>query len=108
MKRRNWLVILFFAISIINYPNPFTPSSGQITTIECVSDVSTEATLYIYDMSARLFQRKAFNLNIGTNRTTWNGYDANNDLVGSGVYLYQLIAPDKTRLAKGKIWITNQ
>ncbi|MBI5399777.1 hypothetical protein HZB07_04100 [Candidatus Saganbacteria bacterium] len=109
MKRRNWLITLFFAVTIINYPNPFNPAAGQIATFECSSTATTEAFLYIYDMAARLLQRKVFNLQAGaTNRITWNGYDANNELVGSSVYLYQLIDSGKTRLGKGKIWITNR
>ena len=108
MKRRSWLLTLFFAITIINYPNPFNPYAGQVATFECTSDRTTEASLYIYNMAAQLLQRKPFNLQTGVNRVTWNGSDANNDLVGTGLYLYQLIDNGKQRLGRGKILVVNQ
>ena len=102
-------MVLLLAVSVINYPNPFNPKGGQITTIECTADTTTEAFLYIYDLSARLILRKEFNLQGGsTSRTLWDGYSDYNELVGNGIYLYQIIDKARNRIAKGKIWVINQ
>jgi len=109
MRKSSWLLILLLAVTLINYPNPFNPKGGATTTIECTSDTTAEAFLYIYDMSARMLLRKAFNLQGGTTtRTSWNGYSDYNELVGSGVYLYQVIDTSWKRVGKGKIWVINQ
>ncbi len=102
-------MVLLLAVLVTNYPNPFNPKGGQITTIECNADTTTEAFLYIYDLSARLVLRKEFNLQGGsTSRTLWDGYSDYNELVGNGIYLYQIIDKSRNRIAKGKIWVINQ
>jgi hypothetical protein len=109
MKKYSWLLILLLAVTVINYPNPFNPKGGQITTVECTTDTTTEAFLYIYDMSARLLLRKDFNLTGGlANHIAWDGYSDFNELVGNGIYFYQIIDKAKTRIAKGKIWVINR
>lgn len=102
-------MVLLLAVSVINYPNPFNPKGGQITTIECTADTNAEAFLYIYDLSARLVLRKEFDLSGGsTSSTLWDGYSNHNELVGNGIYIYQIIDKAKSRIAKGKIWVINQ
>jgi hypothetical protein len=109
MRTLSWLLVLILAVTVINYPNPFNPAGGQITTIECMADTTAEAYIYIYDMAARLILRKTFDLQGGaTNRTTWNGYSDYNELVGNGIYLYQIIDTARKRVGKGKIWVINQ
>ena len=109
MRKLSWLLTLMLAVSVINYPNPFNPQAGESTTFECTSDTTTEAFLYIYDMSARLMLRKAFNLQGGfINRSGWDGYSDYNELVGSGIYLYQILDKKNKRLGKGQIWVINQ
>jgi len=110
MKIANWIILCLLPILIINYPNPFDPKGGQVSTFECISDVSAEASLYIYDMSARLVLQKAFNLQANpNNRASWDGRSGQNELVGNGIYLYRLVnSASKTTLAKGKIWVINK
>jgi hypothetical protein len=109
MRTFSWLLVLLLAATVINYPNPFDPQGWEITIIECTTDTTAEAYLYIYDMSARLLLRKDFHLEGGSaNRTAWNGYSDYNQLVGNGIYLYQIIDKSKRRVAKGKIWVINQ
>ena len=110
MKTAKWALLCLLTVSIINYPNPFNPLGGQIATFECVSDAPAEASLYIYDMSARLVRQKAFNLQLSpNNRASWDGRSELNELVGNGVYLYRLVSnASKTTLAKGKIWVINR
>ncbi|MDD5382989.1 MAG: T9SS type A sorting domain-containing protein [Candidatus Margulisbacteria bacterium] len=108
MRRTSWLLVLLLAITVINYPNPFNPKGGQWATFECTSDTNTEAFLYIYDMSARLITRQTLSLTGGTTtKTAWNGYSDYNELVGNGIYFYQLLDSAKKRVSRGKIWVIN-
>jgi hypothetical protein len=107
-KINSWLLVLLLAVSVVNYPNPFNPLAGQVTTIECSSDTTREASLYIYDMAARLLKRQDLTLQGGsTVRYVWDGFSDYNELSGNGIYLYQIIGARK-RLARGKIWVVNQ
>jgi hypothetical protein len=110
MKNFSWLPLILLTIAIINYPNPFNPKGGETTTIEFTPTATTEASLYIYDMSARRVSQQTVNLQGGTvNRTTWNGFGSDNQLAGTGVYLYRLVdAASKQSLGKGKIWVINK
>jgi len=109
MRIFNWFLVLLLTVTVINYPNPFNPKSGESATIECITDTTAEATLYLYDMSARLLLRKAFDLQGGSaNRTAWNGYGDDNELVSNGIYLYRIISTDGMRIGKGKIWVINR
>jgi hypothetical protein len=109
MKISSWLLVFVLAVTVINYPNPFNPAGGEVTTIECTVDTTTEATLYIYNLAAQMVASKPFTLNAGaTNRTAWSGYTDYNELSGSGIYLYQIIDASHNRVGKGKIWVINQ
>lgn len=109
MRKLTWFAVLLLAVSVINYPNPFNPQAGEVTTIECTGTTTAEAFIYIYDMAARLLTRQSFTITGGTtSRTTWNGYNTFNELVGNGVYLYQIVSTGNQRLAKGKIWVINR
>ena len=110
MKHYGWLFVFLLTISIINYPNPFNPRGGETVTFECTPDTTGEAQLLIYDFSARLVLRRPFSLAGGSvNRTSWNGYNNDNEPAGSGVYLYRLVdTSSKTTLGKGKVWVINK
>jgi hypothetical protein len=111
MKHFTWLPLILLTITIINYPNPFNPKGGEVATIECTTSATAEALLYIYDLTARRVWQQTFNLQGGTvkNRTAWNGYNSDNELVGTGVYLYRLVdAASKQSLGRGKIWVINK
>jgi hypothetical protein len=110
MKKLTWLPLLLLSLAIINYPNPFNPKGGETAIIECTADTTGEASLYIYDMSARRVIQQTVNLIGGAvNRTTWNGYGSDNQLVGTGVYLYRLVdTASKQSLGRGKIWVINK
>ncbi len=110
MKKRGWLLIILLTITIFNYPNPFNPKGGENATFECVTDATLEATIYLYDMSARLVMQKIFGLQPGrVNLTAWNGYSDSNELVSSGIYLYRLVDnATKKSVGKGKVWVINR
>ncbi|MBN3032878.1 MAG: hypothetical protein JW873_02170 [Candidatus Saganbacteria bacterium] len=108
MKPYGWLPALLLALTVINYPNPFNPRAGELATFECTPDATQEARLIVYDLAARLVLRHPLNLQGGVkNRFVWNGYDNDNELIGSGVYLYRLMAGSVT-LGKGKVWVINR
>ncbi|MFH1541579.1 MAG: T9SS type A sorting domain-containing protein [bacterium] len=109
MKQLNWFCLFLFVFSIINYPNPVNFSSNQTVTFEASADTATGATLYIYDMGAKLVNTQAITIPAGTSTpTTWNGYSLTNTRVGNGIYLYQIISSANERLGRGKIWVINQ
>ncbi len=109
MRASSWLLILLLAVTVINYPNPFNPKGGQVTTIECTPDTTGEASLYIYDMAARFIKKETLALEGGIpSRVAWNGYSDRNELAGSGVYLYFILDNAKNRIGKGKIWVINR
>jgi hypothetical protein len=72
-----------------NSPNPFNPS----TTIAFDLAQAAHAQLKIYNLKGQLITRllKA-DLAAGRHRLVWDGRDANNRPVASGVYLYRLEA----------------
>jgi hypothetical protein len=110
MKKFAWLPVILLSLTIINYPNPFNPKGGETATIECTADATGEAFLYIYDMSARRVSQQTVALQGGAvNRAAWNGYGSDNQLAGTGVYLYRLVdAASKQSLGRGKIWVINK
>ncbi|MFH1347642.1 MAG: T9SS type A sorting domain-containing protein [Candidatus Margulisiibacteriota bacterium] len=110
MRKFSWLLVFLLAVTVINYPNPFNPLGGETSSIECTTDTTSNAFLYIYDMGGRQILRKAFNLQAGStpNSTSWNGYSDYNELVGNGIYLYMIISNSMERIGKGKIWVINQ
>lgn len=108
MKLSSWLLVLLLAVTVFNYPNPFSPLDGDTTTIVCTSDTTEEAVLYIYDMAARLVLRQNVSLDGSTIvNVTWDGFSGFNKLVGNGIYPYQIISRVGRRLARGKIWVVN-
>lgn len=108
-KISSWLFLLLLSVSVINYPNPFNPFGGEIATFECSAEASGTATLYVYDLAARLVWQKTVNLTTGTTSFTWDGYNNFNQLSGNGLYLYRLVDGNaKSSLAKGKVWIVNR
>ncbi|MGA7304888.1 MAG: T9SS type A sorting domain-containing protein [Rhodothermales bacterium] len=70
-----------------NYPNPFNPE----TTIQYELDQPGLVTLAIYDMLGRkVIDLVSKQQTSGAYQVTWNGLDATDRPVGSGVYLYRL------------------
>lgn len=79
------------------YPNPFNPS----TVIHYETPENCHIKLVIYDILGReIVVLKNGMVSAGVHRAQWNGRDHNGELVGSGVYVYRLIAD--TGKAQGK------
>lgn len=73
------------------YPNPFNP----ITTIKYDVPTDSYVTITIYDlMGRRVNELMSERVSSGTHSVIWNGTDASNNPVASGMYLYQLKSSD--------------
>ena len=88
-----------------NYPNPFNPNGGEITTIVFAPQTSATATIYIFDTTARLQQKIMWSG--GAARVVWDGKNAYAETVGDGVYLYRIVDGTKL-LGRGKILVINK
>ncbi len=79
-----------------NYPNPFTPASGQSTTIKYSLANDANVKLVIYDITGRMVYSQLYASGsnggqVNVNRVEWNGKDALGNTVGNGVYHFLLI-----------------
>ena len=83
-----------------SYPNPFNLSETKrsiTTTISFSTKNSKKAEIEIFNMKGQhIRQLKINDLGSVTNEITWNGKDKSGNLMGSGVYLYQLKLDGKT------------
>jgi len=84
------------AFSLGNWPNPFNP----VTTIAFSLPAAAKARLDVYNVKGqRVTTLVNEPLAAGLHQVVWNGRDANNRAVSSGVYFYRLRAGkyDRTR-----------
>jgi hypothetical protein len=76
-----------------NYPNPFNPS----TTISySLAENCYDPQIEIYNVKGQKVKSIQLEDVVGENSIVWNGKDANDKSVSSGVYFYQLINDGKT------------
>ncbi len=94
------------AIHLMNYPNPFNPSTTISFNLTTESTENTE--IVIYNLKGqRIRTLECIDcVDAASSQTlhsiTWNGRDDNNKLVSSGVYFYQLKV-DKKPVASRKM-----
>ncbi len=83
-------------ISLSNaFPNPFNPS----TTIKFYVKAGKQANFAIYNLRGQ--KVRAFgNFQAGQHEITWDGKNAHNENVASGIYLYQLKTDKETLIKK--------
>lgn len=80
-----------------NYPNPFNPS----TTIMFDLAKGGNVKLSVYNLKGQLVKVLSQDYrSSGTHRLVWDGRDANNRSVSSGVYFYRLQTPELTSTRK--------
>ena len=80
---------------IINYPNPFNPS----TTIEFSIQNDSNVELGIYNIKGQKIKTIASDAySKGDHSIIWNGDDENNKPVASGIYYYKLNVNGKTEV----------
>jgi len=76
-----------------NHPNPFNPT----TTISySLAENSYDPKIEIYNVKGQKVKNLQLENIIGENSIVWNGKDANDKSVSSGVYFYSLINEGKT------------
>ncbi|MFH1390309.1 MAG: IPT/TIG domain-containing protein [Candidatus Margulisiibacteriota bacterium] len=91
--------------TIIAYPTPFNPNSGNPLKVEFDPGSATNIGVYIFDMTARLVKRE----NITGGQFTWDGKDMYNLTVGDGVFLVRIVNNENQSLiAKGKILVVKK
>lgn len=84
-------------ISIINYPNPFNPSTTISYSLSLDSDVSIE----IYNQKGQLVKTLVKgDMPAGKHSVVWNGTDSHGRATSSGVYFYKMQAGDYTTTRK--------
>jgi len=72
-----------------NYPNPFNPT----TTITLSLPQESKVSLEVYDITGRKVRtllKEA--LPAGVHKISWDGRNENGEAVGSGVYIYRVVA----------------
>ena len=80
-----------------NFPNPFNP----ITTIEINLSSSENIKLIVFDVNGRQIKELANGYyNRGIHSFNWDSIDDNGREVSSGLYIYQLIAPNQVHSKK--------
>lgn len=82
---------------VYNYPNPFNPT----TTIHYYLPNSEQVVLKIFTITGQDI-RTLINQpqTAGEHLVAWDGTDNNNNLVGSGVYIYQFKAGNQMKSRK--------
>ena len=72
-----------------NYPNPFNP----VTVVPYSLPEASLVTMKVYDVNGRLVRTLLENVgqSAGFYRVTWDGLDAQNRSVGSGVYVCRVV-----------------
>ncbi|MDP8221644.1 MAG: C10 family peptidase, partial [Candidatus Stygibacter frigidus] len=75
------------AVLLGNYPNPFNPETEIVFNLKTSADVE----LNIYNLKGQMI-RSLINESMpaGEQRVIWNSMDSSNNIVGSGIYHYQL------------------
>ncbi|MFC1527966.1 T9SS type A sorting domain-containing protein [Candidatus Neomarinimicrobiota bacterium] len=80
-----------------NFPNPFNP----ITTITYTLDEQSEVKINIYDMLGKEVNQLVSSFQpSGTYSVQWNGDDNKRNLVGTGIYFYQIQAGEFVQTKK--------
>ena len=78
------------------YPNPFT----EQTTIKLPENLSSNATLQIYDINGRLVSTISIN---GQNEVIWNGINSAGSKVQSGIYIFAINDESLSAPITGKV-----
>jgi hypothetical protein len=80
-----------------NHPNPFNPT----TTIRFVLPERANVVLEVFDVSgARVATVAKGGFPAGSHERVWDGLNSRGERVGSGVYIYRLIAGKRTQTRK--------
>ncbi|MCJ7507550.1 MAG: T9SS type A sorting domain-containing protein, partial [candidate division Zixibacteria bacterium] len=81
-----------------NYPNPFNPETNIDFSLAEVSDVNVTIYNILGQRVKTLVDEKG--LRPGVYNTRWDSTNNNGEPVASGVYLYRIVAGNKTAVTK--------
>ena len=85
------------SFNLVNYPNPFNPT----TTIEFSIQNISEVELVIYNIKGQKIKSLLSDqITAGEHSIVWNGEDDSGKKVSSGIYLYKLIVNDRIEAVK--------
>ena len=92
-----------------NYPNPFSPMSGESTTIQYTLSTDAAITIIIYDITGHEVKRMKFSSGTsggrgGTNQAAWDGRSLGREVAGNGMYFYKIISGNEV-IGSGKLVI---
>lgn len=83
-----------------NYPNPFNPE----TTIQFNLVENSNVSLTVYNVKGEVVNTLVDEaMPVGNHSVVWNGTDANNSVVPSGIYFYKMKAGDRYTSTKKMI-----
>ena len=90
---------------MLNYPNPFSPLSGENTSFRySIVEQNTEGNLLIYDLSGNLIYLRKLEpgeLSTGTHELVWDGRTNSGIILADGVYFAMIDFQEyKTRIHK--------
>ena len=81
---------------VLAFPNPF--DLGSAFSYYLLADGPTDVMLRVFTVTGRvIYQRVERGLPPGYHQWPWNGFDAEGDELGNGVYLYKMIATAGSR-----------
>ena len=84
-------------LELLNYPNPFNPT----TTIEFSIQNDSQVELSIYNIKGQKVKILVHDrFQIGNHSVIWNGDDESGNSVSSGIYYYKLNVNGKTEAVK--------
>ncbi|MCK5051833.1 MAG: T9SS type A sorting domain-containing protein [Candidatus Cloacimonetes bacterium] len=86
-------------VQLFNYPNPFNPTTT--ISFNLTTEITENTELSIYNIKGQKIQSLINEqLPPGQHSIVWNGKDANNKQVGSGIYFYKLNFNGKTHAVR--------
>lgn len=83
--------------TVLNYPNPFNPATGQETEIEYQLTRDAAVVIYIFNTVGQLIKKidcaSGFTGgSAGYNKVAWNGYSDFAEIAGNDIYLVRIVS----------------
>ncbi|MBX7042203.1 MAG: T9SS type A sorting domain-containing protein [Ignavibacteria bacterium] len=85
-----------FVKDLYNFPNPMRNETNFLFNLTGAEDPG-RCKIRIFTTAGRLIAELPVEASVGFNQVSWNGTDADGDLVANGVYLYKLVAEDDSK-----------
>lgn len=85
-------------------PNPFSPNGDgkdDAAVFSFILSGAAHTTIEIYDILANKVFDTSMDLSSGANSVSWNGYDSNGNIAGTGIYILLLKINDEEVYKKG-------